>query len=429
MRVIHIIPGSGGSFYCENCFRDSAVVKAMRAMGHDATLVPLYLPLFLDYPDVTTGSPVFFGAVSLYLRERVPLLRRLPLRRLRFLDSPRILRWAAKQAERTRASGLEELTLSMLRGEHGRQAAELDQLAAWLETEGKPDVVHLSNALLLGLARRIRDRLNVPIVCSLQDEDTWIDAMGEHAANRIWETLAERARDVDLLIPVSESYSGVVAEKLGIPAERMRVIHIGIDPDGYVAPSAPREPPAIGYLSRLSPSLGLDILLEAFILLKKAPHFDTLRLRATGGTTADDKPFVDGLRQRAQDAGVADAFEILPGFRREHRIEFLKSVRVLSVPVPGGEAFGTYLLEAMACGVPAVQPDVGAFPELIAATGGGITYEPNTPEALADALAGLLDDPQRLAALGTAGLKSVAANFSVDRMARDLIQVYQECMT
>lgn len=185
MRIVHIVPGSGGSFYCENCLRDNVAVKAMLEMGHDVTIVPLYLPLFADSPEPLTDSPVFFGAVSLYLREKIPLLRRFPIRWLRFLNAAPILRWAAKQAGRTRASGMEDMTLSMLRGENGRQAAELEQLVVWLKKEGKPDVVHLSNALLLGLARRIRRELSVPIVCALQDEDTWIDPMGEPAASRI----------------------------------------------------------------------------------------------------------------------------------------------------------------------------------------------------------------------------------------------------
>lgn len=426
MRIIHIVPGSGGAFYCENCFRDSALVKAMRAKGHDVTLVPLYLPLFLDYPDVTTDTPVFFGAVSLYLREKIPLLRRLPVGWLRRLNAPGVLRWAAKQAGRTRAAGMEDMTLSMLRGEHGRQAAELDQLVTWLRTDGKPDVVHLSNALLLGLARRMREDLEVPIVCSLQDEDTWIDAMGEPAAGQIWSTLAERSVDVDVLIPVSHSYRKKMAGKLGLRTDRMRVVQIGIDLAGYRPPERPPEPPAIGYLSRLARSLGLDILLEAFILLKQDPRFGTLRLRATGGTTADDEPFVKQLQQRARQAGVDAAFDILPGFDRDHRIGFLQSLCVLSVPMPDGEAFGTYLLEAMACGVPAVQPNVGAFPEIIAATGGGVVYEPNTPDALAAALAPLLANPDQRDLLGAAGRESVMAHFSVDRMAHDLIQIYEE---
>ena len=45
MKIVHIIPGTGGAFYCGNCLRDSHLVKALRTIGHDVIKVPMYLPL------------------------------------------------------------------------------------------------------------------------------------------------------------------------------------------------------------------------------------------------------------------------------------------------------------------------------------------------------------------------------------------------
>ena len=81
-------------------------------------------------------------------------------------------------ASRTQAAELGEMTLSMLRGEEGNQVRELNELVAWLKTE-KPDIVCLGNALLIGLARRIRQELRVAVVCSLQGEDYYLDSLEE----------------------------------------------------------------------------------------------------------------------------------------------------------------------------------------------------------------------------------------------------------
>ncbi len=426
MKVVQIVPGSGGTFYCQNCLRDSILVKRLRDMGHDVVMVPMYLPLFLDEDIVDPDTPVFYGAISVYLGQLVPWLRRLPQWLQGLLNSRALLRWAASKAGSTRARGLEEMTISTLKGEDGAQAAELEQLVSWLAAEGKPDVVQLSNALLLGLARSIKQRLDVPVVCCLQDEDTWIDAMEPQAADRAWSVMAERAADVDAFVAVSQYYADKMTPRLQVPPERMRVVHVGIDPDIYEPAAEPVNPPVIGFLSKLSPSLGLDTLIDAFIVLKQDPAFRNIKLRATGGMTGDDRPFLKRMRKRLSGLGFADDVEFLPEFGKTERLEFLRSLTVMCVPVPHGEAFGTFQIEAMAAGVPVVQPEVGAFPEVIALTEGGVTYEANTPEALAQALRGVLADSCAARALGMRGRQGVREHFSLDRMARRMLSVYDE---
>ncbi|MFC1569901.1 glycosyltransferase [bacterium] len=266
MRKIEIIPGTGGSFYCENCVRDSALVKGLRKLGHDVIMVPLYLPLSIDDPGLAEGSPLFFGAINLYLKQMFTPFRKAPKWLQNVLDSTPFLDFAAKRAGSTRAQGLEEMTISMLKGEDGNQAAELDQLIQWLKTEGKPDVVHLANALLLGLARRIKQELNVPVVCSLQDEDFWLDAMESHYLEETKRVLADRARDVDAFISVSHYFAEKMQSYIQMPPERLFIVPIGLDLAGYDPAPLDLDPPVIGYLSRLCPVLGLDILIDAFIL-------------------------------------------------------------------------------------------------------------------------------------------------------------------
>ena len=425
MRIVHIVPGTGGTFYCGNCLRDGALVRALRRAGHDVVMAPLYLPLAGEFEVEPQGvAPLFFGAVSVYAQERFPGLRPLPRLLRRLLDSSGVLKLAAARAGSTRAAGLAEMTLSMLRGEEGNQAAELERLMAWLKQDGRPDIVHLSNALLLGLARRIRRELRTPVVCTLQDEDTWIDAMDAHSARRVWETMAERAVDVQAFVAVSRYASGRLGDRLGVPAASRHIVHLGIELEGY--PSEPRAEGvrAIGYLSRMSESMGLGILADAFLLLKQEPELRNVTLRAMGGHTADDAVFLKRLRGRLTEAGVAADVEFLPGFDRVGRMEFLRSLSVLSVPAVHPESFGAFVLEALAAGVPVVEPDLGAFPEIVELTGGGTLYRPNNAAALSAALSALLLDPARAQNLGRRGQTAVKERFNIDRMAQRIIEVY-----
>ena len=71
------------------------------------------------------------------------------------------------------------MTVSMLRGEQGFQAKEIDKLLEWLRTEPRFDVINLPYALLLGLAEPLRRELKAPICCTLQGEDLFLDGLGE----------------------------------------------------------------------------------------------------------------------------------------------------------------------------------------------------------------------------------------------------------
>ncbi len=422
MKIAYLMPGAGGSFYCENCLRDAALIRAVSRLGHDPLLVPLYLPLKIDEPTSIPAAPVFFGGINVYLEQKSALWRRLPRGLTRWLDAPWLLRWAAKRAGMTRARDLADTTLSMLRGEHGHQARELDRLTQWLAQEERPDLVSLSNCLLIGAARALRERLRVPIVCALQDEDIFLDGLPEPQRTQAYEAIAERARDVDAFVAVSRYYAGLMRERLRLPADRLHVVHNGIPVEGYEPAGAPSDPPAIGFLERLCHEKGVDVLAEAFLSLR--PRFAGLKLRLAGGWTTADEPFLDGVRGRVAGAGAAEAVELLPNLPRAERQAFLRTLSVLSVPSRHPEAFGMYIIEALAAGVPVVLPLKGAFPELVEATGGGILYDGDGPEPLAAALAELLDNPARARELGARGREAVRRDFCVEVAARKMSDIY-----
>jgi glycosyltransferase involved in cell wall biosynthesis len=405
--------------------RDDELIRTLRAQGNDVLMVPLYLPLNVGGHGIMGDTPVFYGAINIYLKERLPFYRHAPMWMEKILDSPFLLQMAAKKSGSTRTAGLEEMTISMLKGEQGEQASELDHLISFLKKEIKPDIVHLSNALLLGLAYRLKSDLNVPVVCSLQDENEWIDPMREKYKPMVWDIMAERAVDVDAFVAASKYFAALSAQHLKLPQEKIHVVYGGIDQTKYKQAPLTFDPPVIGYLCRMSEYFGLGIIVDAFIQLKKESRFKTVKLYLMGGYTGDDKSFVRKMLKKLTKEGIIDDVTVFDSFEREQRVEFLTSLSLLSVPVPGGEAFGAYQVEALASGVPIVQPNIGGYPEFIEATGGGVLYEPNDADQLSKALAAMLDDPQKIRKMGEQGRKVVLDQFSMQNMADKILDVYQ----
>jgi glycosyltransferase involved in cell wall biosynthesis len=425
MKIINIVPGFGGTFYCGNCLRDSGFVSALKAAGHEAHTLPIYLPLFAEGCNDDEDIPVFYGAVNIYLKQNYRFFRNMPKWMERFFDSSPILRYAAKKAGSTRAEGLEDMTMSMLRGHEGYQADELEMLINYLKNHEKPDIIHLSNALLLGLAYKIKTELNIPVVCSLQDENVWVDAMEESLQTKVWDLMNEKAKDVDAFIAVSNYFAGVMKDKMRIPEEKLHAIHIGINPENY-KPTIPNiHPPVIGYLSRRNEENGFKVLIDAFIELKDTSAFKNARLKVSGGKTADDNKFISRQMKKLKQKGYHKDIEFIDDFTLEALPQYFSGLTVLTVPVLKGEAFGLYQLQALASGIPLVQPALGAFPEVINETGGGLIYEPNQPKALAKKWEELFSKPESLAEMSQKGRESAISKFNMEILTKKMVQVYQ----
>ncbi len=423
VNLIQITPDAGG-MYCGNCFRDNALVSELRRQGHDTVMVPMYLPLTLDEVPAMGDSPTFFGGINVFLSQKSALHRSAPAWFRRLFDSPRLLKWAAGKAAKTRPEDVGELTVSMLRGESGNQHRELDEMVAWLEKLPPTDAVFLSNALLIGMARSLKSRLRTRVIGFLQSEESFLDSLPEPFRAESWRLLAERARDIDGWIAPTRYFADRMSRRLGLPADRVRVAGSGISLDGYrdlPLKRRPNHPPVLGYFARMCPEKGLDTLVSAYIELRRRGALPGLRLKVGGGCGPGDQAFVATLRARLREAGLESDVSFHPNVSREEKVAFLASLDVLSVPARFSEAFGLYLVEAMAASTPVVQPDVCGFREILETAGGGRLCAFNTVESLADALEKFLLDLPLARAVGEAGRRGVEACYSDSVMAREVI--------
>lgn len=420
MRIVHLTPGTG-NFHCGSCHRDNHLMKALRRRGHDVTMVPLYLPLVTDGEAASPDLPVFAGGINLFLRQKFPLFRKAPRWLQRWFDSPKMLIRAAKRAGMTSARQLGEMTVESFRGVTGRQAEDWQRLIDWIGTAGKPDVLSLSNGLLNGLAVAARRELGVPVVCSLQGEDSFLDTLPEPWRAESWDLFRANSSAVQTYVATSEYYAATMRARLGLDARHLVCVRNGIDLSGYDRQSAAPPIPVIGYLARQIPGKGLHTLVDAFILL--AAKIPAARLTVAGTTTDADRKFIRQQQAKLKAAGLSDRVTWRENLDVAEKIAHLRSLTVLSVPATYGEAFGLYVVEALACGVPVVEPDHAGLGELVRATGGGLLCRPADPASLAESLERVLTAPALRQSLADSGWSAVHREYTSDRMAADFEQV------
>lgn len=430
MKIVYLITGSGGSFYCGNCYRDMIYLRAIRKVpGTKASAIPLYLPPEVSETENGLEQNVFFGAISMYMREKIPFLRNMPAFFDKIFDSRPLLKIAAKQSGTTRTEGLEDMTLNMITGENAFPAKELKRLVDHLCQDEKPDVIHLSNALIIGLAHQLKSVLDVKIVCSLLNEDDWINEMAEPFQSDAWKLIGEESRYVDAFLTPSIYFRDLFISKTGYNADHFHVVPLGLDPVGLTGIENSGSWPSIGYFCRINSHNGFDKLIDSFIELKSRNTLPGLTLKVSGGYTSDDKPFIKKQMKKISRAGLTDSVKIYSEFAGPGKSEFFSSIDVMCVPVRKYDGYGLYLLEANAAGVPVVQPSTGAFPEIVEKTQGGIIYSPDNTIGLADALEKLLQDRELLSKLGRQGKENVIKNLSLMKMSEGLSEVYKSVLS
>ncbi len=413
---IAIVTAGGAGMFCGSCMHDNTWARALKKQGARVTLLPTYTPLRLDESDEST-SPIFLGGINVYLDTRSALWRRVPRALTRWLDRPAVLDLVTRFGISNNAKQLGELTLAMLAGEAGPQAREVNELADFLVATLRPDAIFFSNALLVGSVRSIRRRFSGRIFCVLQGDDIFLEDLHEPYRSQALAAIRERARDFDGFFVHSAYYRDFMSGYLELPTEKFHIVPLGIDLAGHDEPPAVRngEPFTVGYFARICPEKGLHQLVDAFRLLHQR-HPNT-RLRAAGYLGARDRDYFEKVRDGARDLGTAFEHAGSPP-THEEKVRYLKSLDVLSVPTVYREPKGIYVLEALANGIPVVQPRHGAFPELLEATGGGLLFEPGDPADLARALEELLKDPHGRSELGRGGRAAVRARYDDATMAQ-----------
>ena len=209
------------------------------------------------------------------------------------------------------------------------------------------------------------------------------------------------------------------------------MVRLGIRLEGHGVGERdlPEVPFTIGYLARICPEKGLHVLADAFHQLAGQVGKEKLRLQVAGYLGKRDEAYFQQVRAQLDAWGLSDVFESRGEVDLEQKIDFLNRIHVLSVPTTYREPKGLFLLEAMANGVPVVQPRHGVFPEVIAATGGGILVEPGSSEALADGLLKMMKDPEGREAMGKQGKDVVHRVFGDERMAEATLEVYRGYIT
>ncbi|MGH9868957.1 MAG: glycosyltransferase family 4 protein [Candidatus Polarisedimenticolia bacterium] len=428
MRIAYISAGAGGML-CGSCMHDNTLAAALMREGHDVALVPCYTPMRTDEAPVSIDR-VFYGAVSVWLESRYALFRRRWPGLDRLLDHPAVLRWVSRRDWSTSPEELGTMTLSVLRGEHGEQRKELEHLATWLADDFRPDVVHLTNSMFLGMAGPLRRATGAPVVCSVQGEDLFIDAMRAAHREEARRLMRQQADAVEAFVAPCRDHAETMAALLEIPAHRMVVVPLGLSTEGHDAPLPPRpatpgRPFTVGYMARMAPEKGFHLLAEAFVILARRVGGDRVRLRAAGHMRPYDRAYFELSRLKIEEAGLAGSFEYVGEVDRPGKVAFLRSLDVMSVPTVWREPKGLSILEAMANGVPVVQPAHGVFPDVLQDTGGGVLTIPGSAPDLAGALERLMEDPPGREAMGERGRHAVLSRYTDAAMARATLSVYR----
>ena len=417
MKVAFITAGAAG-MYCGSCMRDNTLVSALIAGGHDAQLIPTYTPIRTDEPDVSRPH-VFFGGINVYLEQKFWLFRHTPGFVDWLLNRPRLLRWVSRFAVNVDYTDLGDLTVSMLRGQGGRQRKELRKLTRWLRTDVRPDVVLMTNALLSGIVPGIKKELGVPVLTTLQGDDIFLDALPAAHRDRCLGLIRENDRDTDGYISTSGFYADHMAAYLGIDRAKVHVAYPGINLHGHARlgrPADPVRPLAVGYFARICPEKGFHQAIDAFIRLRRLPSAPAVRFRFSGWLGEHNRAFFNEQIAKLGAAGLAGEYDHVDCPRHADKVAFLQSIDVLTVPTVYREPKGLYVLEAWANGVPVVLPRHGSFPELIEASGGGRLVDPGDADALAGTLLTVLTDEKLRADLGRSGYDAVREKFTAEVM-------------
>ena len=426
-KIVYLTSGAAG-MYCGSCMHDNTLARALTKQGWDVQLVPTYTPIRTDEADISVDQ-LFFGGINIYLQQKVPLLRHVPALMDRFLDRPWLIRKVTSRAMELDTRTLGKLTQSMLKGMQGNQRKEVVRLCRWLATEPRPDLIVFSNMLIGGCIPEIKKQLGIPVLVTLQGDDVFLDSLPEPYRANCIASMKQLSHQVDGFLVHTEFFKSYMADYFEIDSSRIHVTPLGIDiGDFRELTRAPTERTHfnLGYLARLSPEKGLHHLVDAFIELRKNDRYRHVKLKLAGWLGPQNKAFVDRQFQKLVAAGLEDDFVYLGSLDRHDKVEFLASLDLFSVPTDFLEPKGLYALEAMAAGLPIIQPDHGSFPELISASSGGLLFEPGNQADFVNRIVELIQNDLRCQELSAGGRQFVLENRNMESMSNSTANVLKK---
>ena len=372
-----------------------ALSRELVALGHDVQVLSGQ-----PYPELDDGVPlVRVPSLDLY-REPDPFRIVRPSEIRDWVD---VAEWATMAA----AGFPEPLTFSL-------RAAKLltrrgdDALAPF-------DIVHDNQCLGYGLLRLVR--AGVPTVATVHHPvaiDRELDlaaapSLVRKLTLRRWYAFtrmqARVAPRLDAITTVSENSRTDIGTHLGVPADRVSVIPVGIDPDMFTPPPAdrPRDPDSIVVVTSADvPLKGLVHLLEAVAKLRTER---AVRLTVVGSARPG------GPAQTALDRlALHDAVTFTGSLPEADLVRLLQQAAVVAIPSLY-EGFSLPAIEAMACGTPLVTTDAGALPEVVGSQA-GVRVKAGDVDELTAALKLVLDSPALQEQLGRAGRRRVLASYT-----------------
>lgn len=429
MRLLTFTAGAGG-MYCGSCIRDNALARELGRRGHRLRLVPLYQNARSDEESVAE-SRVRLGGVPLYLQHAAPLLGKIrwldPL-----LESSALVRLAGRLSSSTDPAKLGPLTITTLLGERGPARRAVRALCDSLAGE-EFDLVVLPNSLLLGLAAPLARALGAPVGVTFSGEDLFLSRLPENHREAALALMREAARSVTRFFGVTEYHARDLAGRLGVSADRVSVVRLGVDPAGYpdAEPEAPAHagavagrPVRIGFFSRVAPEKGLDRLAKAVAVLAGEETAPPLRLAAAGWMSPAQRGYLESVRRRLAEEAPGVEFEYRGELDRAGKIAFLAEADLIAIPAAFPEPKGLAAIEAMMAGTPVVVPREGAYPALLDRTEGGALARSTSPGDFAAALGQLALHPERRRSVGARARRRAREEHSLARMADDAEAAY-----
>lgn len=425
MKIAYLTAGAAG-MYCGSCMLDNALARAMIAKGHECLLIPLYTPIRTDEENVSIDR-VFMGGVNVFLQQKLPWLSYLPRWMDSFLNQPWLIKKLTANTGKTSTELLGRLSVSMLRGMKGNQRKEFSRLQNWLKSDVQPDHLLLTNLLIGGCIPELKQSLNCKVHVLLQGDDIFLDSIPNRYRTESIQSMQRLVPFVDTFLVHSQAYGDHMSQLLDIPLEKIQIIPLGIDTRdfdkiSFSENSKSKDTFSIGYLARMSPEKGLDALVDAFIRMKKDAKHPSIRLKLAGWLGPQHQEFWEAQKRKLREAGLDEQWEYFGSVDRKSKIDFLSQIDLLCVPTSYHEPKGLFVLEAVAAGVPYVQPAHGAFPEIHARLESGQLFDPADRNSLVKSLEAAIEERRSLGSDPETFLE-LKKEVGIDRMADRVLAV------